>query len=77
MPARRDTRTTLRTAPWGSAQQAMATLYRQWYNALVAGLRLDPATFQLLQPNTPIGDTSDQLWAYYNSIPPASLVNNF
>jgi len=77
MPARRETRTGLRTAPRGSAQQAMTTLYQQWYNALVAGLRLDPATFQLLQPNTPLGDTSDQLWAYYNSIPPLSLVNNF
>jgi hypothetical protein len=77
MPARRETRTTLRTAPRNAAQQAMTTLYQQWYNALIAGLRLDPATFQLLQPNTPIGDTSDKLWAYYNSIPPASLVNNF
>jgi hypothetical protein len=76
MPARRETRTGLRTAPRDSTQQAMTTLYRQWYNALVAGLRLDPATFQLLQPSTPLGDTSDQLWAYYNSIPPLSLVNN-
>jgi hypothetical protein len=76
--ARRDTRSTaVRTATRDTAKQAMITLYQQWYNALVSGLRLDPATFQLLQPNTPLGDTSDQLWAYYNSIPPKSLVNNF
>jgi hypothetical protein len=73
--ARRAARSALRTATRDS-QYAMSTLYQQWYNTLVAGLRLDPATFQLVQPSTPLGDTSDQLWAYYNSIPPRSLVNN-
>jgi hypothetical protein len=43
---------------------------------VVAGLRLDPGTFQLIQPNTPIGVTSDTLWAYFNSIPPASVLSN-
>ncbi len=74
--ARRDARTAVRTAPRDGTQKAMTKLYQQWYNALVAGLRLDPATFQLLQPSTPLGDTSDKLWAYYNSVPPLSLVHN-
>jgi len=60
-----------------TGDQAMTTLYQQWYNAVVAGLRLDAGTFQLIQPNTPVGATSDTLWAYYNSIPPASLLSNF
>lgn len=60
-----------------TGDQAMTTLYQQWYNAVVAGLRLDAGTFQLIQPNTPVGATSDTLWAYYNSIPPASLLCNF
>jgi hypothetical protein len=60
-----------------TGDQAMTTLYHQWYNAVVAGLRLDPGTFQLIQPNTPLGATSDTLWAYFNSIPPASLLCNF
>jgi hypothetical protein len=60
-----------------TGDQAMTTLYQQWYNAVVSGLRLDPGTFQLLQPNTPLGATSDQLWAYFNAIPAHSLVSNF
>src|SRR5712691_4190455 len=62
--------------PGDAGQQAMATLYQQWYNATTTGLRLDPTTFQLLQPNSPLGATSDQLWEYYNAIPPRSLVCN-
>lgn len=60
-----------------SGDKAMTTLYEQWYNAVVAGLRLDPSHFQLLQPNTPLGNTSNTVWAYFNSIPPNSLLSNF
>jgi hypothetical protein len=64
------------TALGDAGKEAMETLYKQWYNATVDGLRLDPSTFQLLQPNSPLGATSDQMWAYYNMIPPVSLVAN-
>jgi hypothetical protein len=60
-----------------TGDQAMTTLYQQWHNAVVAGLRLDPNTFQLLQPNLPLGDTSDQLWSFFNAVPPHSLVSNY
>lgn len=60
-----------------SADQDMSTLYEQWYNAVVAGLELDPNHFQLLQPNTPLGNTSSSVWAYFNAIPPNSLLSNF
>jgi hypothetical protein len=64
------------TATGDAAKEAMETLYKQWYNATVKGLRLTDGTFQLLQPNSPLGATSDQMWAYYNMIPPLSLVGN-
>lgn len=64
-------------APAGeAAHEAMSTLYKQWYNASVNGLRLTENTFQLLQPNAPLGATSDQVWMYFNMIPPQSLVGN-
>lgn len=69
-----DTRAT--DADQDAGKEAMETLYKQWYNATVSGLRLTDGTFQLLQPNSPLGATSDQLWAYYNMIPPKSLVGN-
>lgn len=56
--------------------QAMTTLYHQWYNAVVAGLRLDPNTFQLLQPSAPLNGGIEQLWTYFNTIPPYSLISN-
>lgn len=59
-----------------SGNQAMTKLSTQWYNTLVTGLKLDPNQFQLLQPAAPLGATSDALWAYFNNLPPASLVNN-
>jgi hypothetical protein len=67
---------TVTTAPGDAGKEAMETLYKQWYNATVSGLRLTESTYQLLQPNSPLGATSDQLWAYYNMIPPLSLVGN-
>jgi len=57
----------------GAGQQAMNTLEAQWYNSMVDGLHLDPSTYLMLQPNTPIGNTSDKVWAYFNSVPPLSL----
>jgi hypothetical protein len=58
-----------------SGTSAMTTLQSQWYNALVAGLRLDPNTFQIVQPNVPLGNMSDSVWSYFNNLPPATLVN--
>jgi hypothetical protein len=60
-----------------TGQLAMEALERQWYNTVVVGLGRDPNTFQLLRPTTPLGATSDKLWAYFNNIPPRSLTNNF
>ncbi|HEY7033593.1 MAG TPA: hypothetical protein VH482_19810 [Thermomicrobiales bacterium] len=57
----------------GAGNQAMTTLEAQWYNSMVNGLHLNPDTYLMLQPNTPIGNTSDKIWAYFNAIPPASL----
>jgi hypothetical protein len=59
-----------------TSDRAMTSLYHQWYNAVVAGLRLDPNTFQLLQPSTPLNGSIEQLWTYFNTIPPYSLVSN-
>jgi hypothetical protein len=60
-----------------SGQAAMEELERQWYTTVVAGLGLDADSFQLLRPTTPLGDTSDKLWAYFNNIPPLSLSSHF
>ena len=32
---------------------------------------------QLLQPSTPLGNTSDLLWAYFNNLPPQTLASHF
>lgn len=57
--------------------QLTATLQAKWYNSIVAALGLVPAQFQLLQPTSPLGDTSDLLWSYYNNLPPRTLTNAF
>ncbi len=59
-----------------TTDRAMTALYHQWYNAVVDGLRLDASTFQLLQPSTPLNGSVEQLWTYFNTIPPHSLVSN-
>lgn len=59
------------------ATQAMQTLSAQWYNAVVAGCKLDPNTFQLVQGNTPLGSTSEQLWNIFDAIPPLSVTSYF
>jgi hypothetical protein len=69
--------TTTTTDKPDSGSQAMDALQAQWYNTLVAGLGLDPERFQLAQPTTPLGNTSDLLWSYFNNIPPLSLTGQF
>lgn len=58
-------------------QQAMNTLTAQWYNAVVTGCHLDPASFQLVQGNSPLGATSEILWNLFDAVPPASINNMF
>jgi hypothetical protein len=59
------------------AAQAMSTLTAQWYNAIVTACHLDPATFQLVQGNTPLGATSEMLWNIFDAVPPLSISNNY
>jgi hypothetical protein len=58
-------------------QQAMNTLNAQWYNAVVTGCHLDPASFQLVQGNAPLGATSEALWNILDVVPPLSVSNYF
>lgn len=57
------------------AEQAVQTFTSQWYNAVVAGLSLDPSTFQLVQGNQLLGSTSATMWAIYDVVPPLSASN--
>lgn len=57
-------------------KDVMNTLTAQWYNAVVAGCKLDPSTFQLVQGNVPVGTTSESIWNCLDVVPPLS-VNNF
>lgn len=59
------------------SQQPMQTLNAQWYNAIVTGLGLQASTFQLVQSSDPLGSTSEDLWKYFDSLPPASATNFF
>jgi hypothetical protein len=63
---------TLTTQADPAAQKAMETLTAQWYNAVVTGCGLDPATFQLAQGFPMLGTDSPHLWAIFDAIPPAS-----
>ena len=58
-------------------EQLTETMQAKWYNTIVAALGADPQAFQLLQPSTPLGNTSDLLWAYFNNLPPFSLNSHF
>lgn len=60
-----------------SIEVAMEKLHKQYYNALVSGLHLDPSKFQVIEPNTPLGSTSDKLWEYFDNLPPKTLFHNF
>jgi hypothetical protein len=60
-----------------TATQAAINLQNQWYNTLVAAVGGN-GNFQIIQPNNPISglSTDDQVWQYFNNLPPASLNNN-
>jgi hypothetical protein len=60
-----------------AVDQALSDLQSQWYNAVAAGLGAPQQTFQLLQPSIPLGDTSDELWSYFNDLPPQAAVAQF
>ncbi|MFJ1705520.1 hypothetical protein [Kitasatospora sp. NPDC088346] len=54
----------------------MTGLQNRWYNTILKGLAADRSTAQLLQP-APLLELSDALWAYENTVPPASLTYNW
>ena len=60
-----------------SAPTAVTNLQNQWYNTLAAAVGGN-ANFQIVQPNNPVSglSTDDQVWQYFNNLPPASLNNN-
>ncbi|AKB49854.1 hypothetical protein MSBRW_0601 [Methanosarcina barkeri str. Wiesmoor] len=53
----------------------MATLNNQWYNAVVMGLNLDPAQFQLAQGAVSLGYNNEEIWEFFDAIPPESTSN--
>ncbi|MCA9033179.1 MAG: hypothetical protein KDA66_20335, partial [Planctomycetaceae bacterium] len=60
------------------ANQAMPNLQKQWYNAVVAGLQLDPNLFQLFQTGNPLlTDNSNDLWQICDAVPPNSITHQF
>lgn len=58
-------------------QQAMETLTSQWYNAVVSQCGFDRETFQLVQGSQVVGDTSAQLWQFFDTVPPLTVSNYF
>lgn len=76
-PQRRAMPGALLSAATDPASQAMQTLNAQWYNAIVTGCGLDPATFQLVQGAAPLGTTSEQLWNVFDVVPPLSVSNYY
>lgn len=60
-----------------SASPAAVNLQNQWYNTLATAVGGN-ANFQIVQPNNPVSGlaTDDQVWQYFNNLPPASLNNN-
>lgn len=53
-------------------------LQNQWYNTIASAVAGN-ADFQIIQPNAPITSTAtdDQIWQFFNNIPPAALNNEF
>ncbi len=57
-------------------------LQDKWYNGLIQGLGVSPASFQIIQPSPPLISLSNPqtdnaaLWSYLNYIPPLSLTLN-
>ena len=60
-----------------SASPAAVNLQNQWYNTLATAVGGN-ANFQIVQPNNPVSGlaTDDQVWQYFNNLPPAFLNNN-
>jgi hypothetical protein len=54
----------------------MVRLQNRWYNCLTDELSLDRTMFQIVQPSGPMVPTDDALWAWLDTIPPASLSFN-
>ncbi|AOW98830.1 hypothetical protein BJP34_04620 [Moorena producens PAL-8-15-08-1] len=53
----------------------MTVLQNRWYNGLITKLQLDPNMFQIPQPSLVLQSSQD-LWAYQDVIPPVSLTFN-
>jgi hypothetical protein len=53
----------------------MTVLQNRWYNGFVAGLQVDRTQAEIIQPSLPL-HTDNDLWAYENRVPPASLTFN-
>jgi hypothetical protein len=53
-----------------AAQTAMNTMSAQWYNAVTSGCKLATDQFQLMQGAMPLGATTENLWAMFDSVPP-------
>jgi hypothetical protein len=75
-PARTDCDTVM-TDIDDQVPQLTATMQAKWYNTITAALGLAPGQFQLLQPTSPLGNTSDLLWSYFNNLPPETLTSSF
>jgi hypothetical protein len=66
----------------GASVDPATNLQNQWYNGLIQGLGVSPASFQIIQPSPPLVTTgiaatdNATLWNYFNQIPPLSLTNN-
>ena len=44
-------------------------LYQIWYDAVVAAFHLSPKTFLLAGTPIPLGNTSRDLWDYFDTVP--------
>lgn len=60
-----------------SLEKAMTTLTAQWYNAVVSQGGFDRNTFQLVQGTQVIGNTSNKLWQFFDTVPPLTITNYF
>ncbi|HEY0555002.1 MAG TPA: hypothetical protein VGG20_12100 [Thermoanaerobaculia bacterium] len=49
--------------------QTTGDLYQAWYDAVVAAFGLSPRTFLLARAQIPLGETSPDLWDYFDSVP--------
>jgi RNA polymerase sigma factor (sigma-70 family) len=60
-----------------NAPAAVVNLQNQWYNTLRAAVGGN-GSFQIIQPSAPMppNATDDQVWQYFNNLPPAALNNN-